>query len=133
MRIDGLRWDEAAPAPPWRPTRVEGVWWLPLHLDEPDGGGGRTRGAATVLIRMDPGCAYAPHRHVGAEDVLVLAGGYRDELGEHRQGDHVRYPAGSAHAPRALGERGRPVGEANPACVLFTVAHGGIELLDRPA
>jgi anti-sigma factor ChrR (cupin superfamily) len=78
---------------------------------------------------MDPGTGYGRHRHVGSEDVLVLAGGYRDELGEYRQGDCVHYPAGSSHAPVALGDRARPIGPENPSCVLFAVAPLGIELL----
>ena len=90
----------------WRPTPVSGVSILVLHADEPlpdvPGAGKRTRGG-TVLIRMEPGVGYAPHRHVGCEDVLVLRGGYRDVLGEHRAGDHVHYPPGSEHAPIALG------------------------------
>ena len=79
---------------------------------------------------MAPGRGYAPHRHVGTEDVLVLQGGYRDELGEHRRGDHVHYPAGSTHAPQALGDPERPAGPDNPACVLFSVVPDGIELLE---
>lgn len=133
MNLGGLRWDEhGAGELPWRRTRLRGVAWIPLHLEEPGGragGTGAERGAASVLIRMDPGTGYAPHRHLGGEDVLVLAGGYEDEWGTHRQGDHVHYPPGSVHAPRALGSCERPSGPANPACVLFASAPGGIELV----
>ena len=104
-------------------------------LDSPLPGGRsearRLPRGATVLIRMEPGCGYTPHRHVGTEDVLVLAGGYRDEFGTYRQGDHVHYDPGSAHAPCALGERGRPVDEANPACILYSTVPEGIELLEE--
>lgn len=108
----------------WRPTRHSGVSWIPLA--------GPKRGEApgedvAALIRMEPGCGYPPHRHVGAEDVLVLQGGYRDELGEHRAGTHLRYPAGSTHSPVALGDRSRPITVDHPACVLFSVARGGVE------
>ena len=82
-----------------------------------------------MLIRMRPGCGYTPHRHVGTEDVLVLAGGYRDQWGTYRQGDHVHYPAGSSHAPLALGRDDLPEGPSNPACVLFSSVPAGIELL----
>ncbi|MEM7310639.1 MAG: cupin domain-containing protein [Planctomycetota bacterium] len=112
----------------WRPTQVDGVGWIPLHLAGKSGP--RTRAAddapagSTVLIRMDPGCGYPTHEHLGLEEVLCLAGGYRDEHGVVREGDYVRYEAGSAHAPVAL-EEGGP-------CILFAVAHGGIRLVEDP-
>lgn len=80
----------------------------------------RDTGRVVALIRMAPGCGYPRHRHQGPEDVLVLQGGYRDEAGEHRQGQFVRYEDGSSHGPVAL--------DAGPACVLLAVAHEGIEL-----
>ena len=82
----------------------------------------------TVLIRMAPGCGYPAHRHLGAEDVLVLRGGYRDDDGgTYRAGDFVRYPALSEHHPIALGSHEQPVGRGNEPCVLYSVAHGGTE------
>jgi anti-sigma factor ChrR (cupin superfamily) len=103
---------------PWRPTKVAGVAWIPLFLEGESGprAEGPAAGSA-VLIRMDPGCGYPRHAHVGAEEVLCLAGGYEDELGTVRAGDFVRYEAGSAHAPVALS--GGP-------CVLFATARDGI-------
>jgi anti-sigma factor ChrR (cupin superfamily) len=133
MQIQGfsLKLDEASI--PWRSTRHVGVAWVPLHdgqaTAERVGESGAARDS-TVLIRMDPGCGYPAHRHVDVEEVLVLRGGYRDERGEHRAGTYVRYPAGSIHAPVALGDRTRPVGDENPACLLFAVARGGVENLE---
>jgi len=129
VKVPGLTVERDLGSIPWRATELPGVSWFPLHL----GTGApvdRSRGAGTVLIRMEPGAGYERHRHVGFEEVLVLQGGYRDEFGEHRRGDHVHYDDGSEHAPVALGDPSRPAGEDNPACVLFAVA-GGIELLDR--
>ena len=101
---------------PWRATRYEGVEWIDLANDE-------TSSSMTVLIRMAPGRGYPRHRHVGAEDVLVLDGGYvDDDGGRYEAGAFVRYEAGSAHAPTALDGNGR-------ACVLFAVAHGGTEVV----
>jgi putative transcriptional regulator len=77
-------------------------------------------GDATTLIRMQPGCGYPAHRHVGLEEVFILQGGYRDPGGEHRAGEFILNDAGSAHAPVALD------GED---CIMLAVAHGGIELL----
>lgn len=128
MRIPGFRLEAELDQLPWIATRDAGVSWLPLHVDE-DRSTGARRGGATVLIRMEPGRGYAAHRHVGSEDVLVLQGGYRDERGEYRQGEHVHYPPSSAHAPVALGDPDRPSGADNPACVLYTTVPLGIELL----
>jgi len=110
---------------PWRETRHPGVRWLPLFYG-PEVGGDAS-GDATVLIQMEPGSSYPAHRHRGVEEVLVLAGSYSDELGRHRTGDYVRYPAGSTHSPVAGGDAAQPAGAANPACLLFASARGGVE------
>jgi anti-sigma factor ChrR (cupin superfamily) len=99
----------------WRTTKRPGISIALLWRDE------STHDAA-VLIRMDPGCRYPLHRHVGDEDVLVLQSGFRDDLGEYATGTFHRFPAGSVHAPTAL--------DAAIPCVLFAVARGGIEILD---
>lgn len=135
---------------PWRDTQWPGISWCLLASDsqgEParspsphfatgEGSGGAagkaSRPGSTVLIRMAPGCGYPTHLHLGIEDVLVLAGGYRDELGEYGVGAFVRYPAGSRHSPVALGETASPEGPSNPACILFASARGGIELNPAP-
>lgn len=105
---------------PWRDTRYAGVAWVDLARADD--------GTTTALIRMSPGCGYPAHRHVGAEDVLVLAGGYRDDDGrEHRAGDFVRYGPGSVHEPVALD------GPEARDCLLFAVAHRGTEVIDRDA
>ena len=124
---------------PWRATSARGVSWILMASDaaspaegseEADSGStDPKRSGACVLIRMEPGCGYPAHRHLGAEDVLVLLGGYRDEFGRHVQGDFVRYPPDSSHEPVALGDPDRPPGADNPACVLFSSIAGGIELL----
>ena len=98
----------------WRGTRHAGVFIHYLRRDE------RT-GDASVLIRMRPGCGYPAHRHLGIEEVLVLQGGYRDQKGEHRAGAYIVNEAGSAHHPVAL--------DGTEDCVMFAVAHGGIELI----
>ena len=81
---------------------------------------------------MAPGRGYPPHRHLGLEEVLVLAGGYSDDRGTYRAGDYVGYESGSVHAPVALGDEGRAVGPTNPACVLFATVRLGIERLADP-
>lgn len=107
MRFDPMAVD-------WPPSRRPGIHVRVLWQDE-------SSGDAAVLIRMDPGCAYPRHLHVGDEEVLVLQGGFRDEQGELRAGEFRRFAAGSAHAPVAL--------DGELPCVLFAVAHGGIRIL----
>ena len=102
---------------PWRGPRTPGVGLVPLH--PPDLLERREPVDAVCLIRMAPGCSYGTHRHLGPEEVLVLAGGYRDEFGEHLAGAFVRYDTGSTHRPVAIGEPA-------PACVLLAVTRGGI-------
>ncbi|MCA9560214.1 MAG: cupin domain-containing protein [Planctomycetes bacterium] len=101
-------------AVPWRETRYPGVAVHFYHSD-------KTTRRVLALIRMAPGCGYPAHRHTASEEVLVLQGSYRDELGTYRQGQLVRYEAGSEHSPRAL--------DAGPACVLLALAHEGVKLL----
>jgi predicted ChrR family anti-sigma factor len=99
----------------WKPTRHQGIFVNILRRDE-------KTGDATVLIRMEPGCGYPAHRHVGLEEVLILQGGYCDSRGDHRAGDYILNDAASAHAPMALDAED---------CIMLAVAHGGIELLGK--
>lgn len=99
---------------PWKTTRYPGVR---VHFYSSD----RATGRVVALIGMAPGCGYPRHRHQGPEEVLVVQGGYRDELGEYRSGQFVRYEDGTTHAPVAL--------DGGEECVLFAVAHEGIALL----
>ena len=116
----------SADASAWRTTRHAGVSWRLLHLCDAAQGG-----AATVLVRMEPGSSYPEHEHLGVEEVLILAGGYRDSDGEHRAGSYLRYPQGSRHGPTAIGDARLPVSAANPACSLFAIAHGGVRLTEE--
>jgi anti-sigma factor ChrR (cupin superfamily) len=117
--------DEASAGGAWRATRHPGVSWCALHVDKQ-----RADADATVLIRMEPGSSYPEHEHLGLEEVLILRGGYRDDSGEHLAGSYLRYPAGSRHAPVALGDKSAPVSESNPACILFALARGGVRNTD---
>jgi anti-sigma factor ChrR (cupin superfamily) len=97
----------------WRATRHPGIFIHVLRRDaETDD--------TTIFIRMQPGCGYPAHRHVGIEEVLILQGGYRDSLGSHRAGDYIVNEAGSAHYPVAL--------EGTEDCIMLAIAHGGIRL-----
>lgn len=101
---------------PWQSTRYPGI---AVHFYASDK---RTK-RVLALIRMEPGCGYPRHRHTNTEEVLVVCGGYEDELGTYEQGQVVNYEAGTEHGPRATGV---PGGEP---CVLLALAHEGIKLL----
>ena len=97
----------------WQPTRHSGIFVKVLRRDE-------LSGDATVLIRMQSGCGYPAHRHVGIEEVFIMQGGYRDARGIRRAGEYFINEAGSTHHPIALD---------GADCVLLAFAHGGIEIL----
>jgi anti-sigma factor ChrR (cupin superfamily) len=99
---------------PWQATRYPGVRVHFYHSDP-------ATGRVVALIAMAQSCGYPRHRHRGPEEVLVVQGGYRDEFGQYRSGQFVRYDDGSEHAPVAL--------DGDAPCVLLAVAHEGIALL----
>ncbi|GAB4146544.1 MAG: hypothetical protein Fur0037_14610 [Planctomycetota bacterium] len=100
---------------PFRATSRAGI---SLHVYSED----ERTGRIVALIAMEAGCRYPAHRHIDEERVLVLRGGYEDEFGKHREGDSIRYKAGTSHSPRAL-----PGG----TCVLLALARKGVEVLAR--
>lgn len=55
------------------------------------------RQRVTALVRMTPGSAYADHRHLGAEEVLVLEGSCYCGGRLLRPGDYHRAEVGSIH------------------------------------
>lgn len=101
---------------PWQTTSYPGI---AVHFYASDK---RTK-RVLALIRMDPGCGYPEHRHRSTEEVLVVRGGYEDELGSYTAGQRVRYEAGTQHSPKATGTPG------DEPCVLLALAHEGIKLL----
>jgi anti-sigma factor ChrR (cupin superfamily) len=98
----------------WEPSAYPDVSFHWLRQDE-------TTGTCTAFVKIAPGCRYTAHRHVGGEECLVLQGGFRDRRGEYHAGSFVYYEPGSIHHDfQALdGEE----------CLLFVVAHGGLEML----
>ena len=102
---------------PFQTTRDPGV---AIHFYYSD----RAHGHAAVMIKTEPGCSYPRHKHKGAEELLILRGGDRDETGEHRTGDYVRYEDGTVHHPVAL---------PGEDCVFFAIAQEGIELFGESA
>lgn len=74
----------------WLPGQVEGLSVLPLDSV------GSTH---TSLVRWAPGTHFAPHRHMGGEEILVLEGVFQDEFGVYPAGTWIRSPHGSVHKP----------------------------------
>jgi hypothetical protein len=76
-----------------------------------------------AILRLEPSTRFPRHAHVGgAETMLVLAGGLREEGagdGEVWRGDEITRPDGSAHSLVAL--------EGEP-CIVATVVQGSIDL-----
>jgi len=101
------------------------------------------------MIKMEPGCSYPRHKHRGSEELLILRGGYRDEAGEHRAGEYVRWrdlgcPAAGCdglQVPRMLAARAksatfviRQVAESTSASGTGSpgnIIAGGLSLAER--
>lgn len=104
FNIDALKWEESG---------ISGVRFHWLRKDD--------SGATVALLRILPGHTFPNHRHVGAEDCLVLQGGFRDSRGVYEPGDYVHYDAGSIQEGlKALEDED---------CVLFVVNQQGIEFV----
>ncbi|MEM7166088.1 MAG: cupin domain-containing protein [Planctomycetota bacterium] len=96
---------------PWRPSPAPGVEWKKLFFDADSG-------ESAVLLRFEPGAEYAPHRHPGGEEYLILEGSLEDGSHSYGAGTFVRHPAGSTHRPRSV-----------DGCVLFVRLPRPIETL----
>jgi hypothetical protein len=81
-----------------RPTRWQaepgtGFLTLPLHR----------HGAIAVALQQFPaGCAPAPRRPAGGEEILVLDGTLLDERSAYPRGSWIRNPPGSLYQPYSL-------------------------------
>jgi quercetin dioxygenase-like cupin family protein len=69
---------------------VDGVYSKPLYVDV-------ERDRVTMLIRMDPGASYIPHRHGGPEQCFVLQGDIREGNDVFHAGDFQCAAVGSVH------------------------------------
>ena len=74
----------------WRQGMVPGLKVTSLHQ-------GSTK--HTALVRWAPETRFNPHTHVGGEEILVLAGVFRDEHGSYPAGTWIRSPHMSNHRP----------------------------------
>lgn len=89
-----------------------GVWHSPLALSPAAKGDLR-------LVKVAPGWAMPEHGHGGSELTLVLAGSYRDELGEFRTGDISDLDEDTEH---------RPIADEKSGCVCVIASEGKTQL-----
>lgn len=59
-------------------------------------------GSSLYLGEMGGGQRFPRHLHLGTEHVILLAGGYDDEVGSYQLGDFASYAPGTEHAPETL-------------------------------
>ena len=95
----------------WQTVRP-GVHAKELYVD-------RERDQVTMLVRMDPGASYVPHRHKSPEQCFVLEGDIRDGDDVFHAGDFQCKETGSTHGAQTT-ERG---------CLVLIVSSLGDELL----
>lgn len=76
------------------------------------------RGMRACLVWADPGATHTRHRHLGAENILVLQGGLRDGRGTYGPGEICRSRTGSVHSEEAL---------PGVDCVCYVVYYGDLE------
>lgn len=73
----------------WLPGQG-GLSVMPLH---------EFQGQSTALVKWPAGERFAPHRHFGGEEILVLSGEFIDEHGRYPAGTWLRSPHLSEHFP----------------------------------
>jgi anti-sigma factor ChrR (cupin superfamily) len=74
----------------FRPGMVAGLSVLPLHAHGTE---------SVALVRWVPDTQFNPHTHWGGEEIFVLEGTFRDELGDYPAGTWIRSPHSSKHTP----------------------------------
>jgi anti-sigma factor ChrR (cupin superfamily) len=106
---EDVRIDTRAAA--WRPGLVPGLSVMPLHAHG---------GIDTALVRWAPNTRFNQHAHPGGEEIFVLEGVFRDELGAYPAGSWLRSPTWSRHTPFT---------EAEGALIYVKTGHVGAAFL----
>jgi len=78
-------------------------------------------GASVSWLRLRPGARFPRHKHLGAESVMALSGGFRDDTDgrEFGPGEVQEMEPGTKHSFTAV---------PGPDCVVLAVARGGITI-----
>ena len=87
-------------------------------LDEAEIGTGRGNVRAR-LMRIAPGCAMPRHTHGGREMLIVLDGGYSDEIGVYDVGDVAVADRDVVH---------KPIADPDEGCLCFAVTDARLKL-----
>jgi putative transcriptional regulator len=107
------------PAPLRRFVGAAPVWRKAMRgLEEAEIGSGRDNVRAR-LMRIAPGCAMPRHTHGGREMLIVLDGGYSDEIGVYDVGDVAVADCDVVH---------KPVADAEEGCLCFAVTDARLKL-----
>ncbi|MEM7191459.1 MAG: cupin domain-containing protein [Pseudomonadota bacterium] len=77
----------------WRPSPMAGVDRMMLDRI------GDEVARATSIVRYAPSSHFSAHVHGGGEEFLVLSGSFHDDAGDYPEGQYVRNPIGTSHAP----------------------------------
>lgn len=96
----------------WRPTPWQGITFMKLFHD-------KETGAATSLLRVEPGAKYPAHRHGGVEQSWVVEGSCRIGSITIRAGDYACAYGGTEHGV-LVSEEG---------CVLLVMSSARDEIL----
>ncbi|MGE6756430.1 cupin domain-containing protein [Corallococcus interemptor] len=98
-----LEWKPLGPGTSYRLLRVSaetGVW--------------------SAILKMEKGAVFAPHKHLGPAEILILSGSTQDRLGVTRAGDYEFEPLGAEH----------PATTALEDSLIHFTAHGPIAFHD---
>ena len=79
---------------PWIPMGGPGLWFRLLRSST-------ETGQWTVLIKMDKGASFAPHKHLGAAEFYVLKGTLHYRAGIAHEGYYGYEPLGVIHKETA--------------------------------
>lgn len=78
----------------WADTPFPGIFVKRLFVDQ-------AANRCTMLIRMEPGSSYPPHRHGGVEECYVIEGDIQVAGQEMNKGDYQMAPAESIHGTQS--------------------------------
>jgi putative transcriptional regulator len=76
----------------WRWAFVRGARLAPLVRDP-------FTHSVLLIGYVPPRRAFPRHLHVGPEDIVLLTGGYEDEMGHYEAGEYAAYAPGTVHQP----------------------------------